>query len=370
MADHLRELRRSDLGRLRVAQQLAESAIDSLYDPVIVTDAGGRVTRLNRAAEEIFGAESAGIGQPIAALAADNTIGAAVSLAIQSRRPTAADTAASVARLPVTGTSREYRVRTTPMREDGGALLGSVTLLEDITHLSEIDRVKSEFIATASHELRTPLTSVLMAVQLLLEPQADALTPRQRELLEMCRDDGERLARLMQDLLDVSRLEAGRQPAALSPIDVGSIVTRATAAFTAQAKARGVVLSERIAPSLPPAHADAALVERVLTNLLSNAMRATDVGGSITVTAERDNDHVVIAVADTGRGIAAEHLPRLFEKFGQVPGGTSGGAGLGLSIARQIVEMHHGRIWVQSEPGRGSTFSFTLPQATAPPSAA
>jgi NtrC-family two-component system sensor histidine kinase KinB len=367
MADHLRELRRSDLGRLRVAQRLAGSAIDSMYDPVIVTDADGRVTRLNRAAEEIFGTESVGLGQPIVALAAGKTLGAAVSLAIESGRAAAADSAASVARLSVTGMSREYRVRTTPMRDDGGALLGSVTLLEDITHLREIDRVKSEFIATASHELRTPLTSALMAIHLLLEPGGGALDPRQRELLEMCREDGERLARLMQDLLDVSRLEAGRLPAALVPSDIGAIIARATSALDAQAKARGLVLSTRIAPSLPLVFADPPLIERVLTNLLSNALRATDAGGTITVTADDGGDQAVIAVRDTGHGIAPEYLTRLFEKFGQVPGGTSGGAGLGLSIARQIVDMHRGRIWVQSEPGRGATFSFTLPLAAAPP---
>ena len=365
MADHLRELRRSDLGRLRAAQQLAESAIDSMYDPVVVTDAEGRVTRLNRAAEEIFGAESKELGQPIGSLAAGQTIGAAVSQAIASGRPAAGDTAASVARLSVTGTSREYRIRTTPMRGDDDALLGSVTLLEDITHLREIDRVKSEFIATASHELRTPLTSALMAIQLLLEPNSGPLTPRQRELLEMCRDDGERLTRLMQDLLDVSRLEAGRLPAGRVPSDIRAIVARATSALGAQANARGLVLSERIDPSLPLVVADPALIERVLTNLLTNALRATDAGGTITVSAEPGSDHVVVAVRDTGRGIAPEYLPRLFEKFGQVPGGKPGGAGLGLSIARQIVEMHNGRIWVQSEPGRGSTFRFTLPQAPA-----
>ncbi len=227
------------------------------------------------------------------------------------------------------------------------------------------DRVKSEFIATASHELRTPLTSALMAIQLLLEPGGGPLTPRQRELLEMCRDDGQRLTRLMQDLLDVSRLEAGRLPAGLVPTDIRTVAERAVSALAAQASARGLVLTERIDPSLPGVLADPALIERVLTNLLTNALRATDAGGTVTVTAEPGSDHVVVAVRDTGRGIAPEHLPRLFEKFGQVPGGAPGGAGLGLSIARQIVEMHHGRIWVQSEPGRGATFSFTLPHAPA-----
>ena len=364
MAGHLGELRRSDLGRLRAAQQLAESAIDSLYDPVVVTDADGRVTRLNRAAEEIFGSESAGVGQPISSLAAGSAIGTAVWQAIESGRPTASDTTATLARLTVTGSARDYRVRTTPMRDDHGTLLGSVTLLEDVTHLREIDRVKSEFIATASHELRTPLTSALMGIQLLLEPQTGELSDRQRELLEMCRVDGERLVRLMQELLDLSRLEAGREPAVVKPIDVADVIRTSTARMRPQVTARGITLVETIGAALPPVLADKSQIERVLANLLSNAVRATEAGGTITVAAESAPEHVVISVRDTGRGIPAEYLPRLFEKFSQVPGGSSDGAGLGLSIVKHIVESHQGRIWVQSEPSRGSVFSFSLPTAS------
>ncbi len=162
-------------------------------------------------------------GSPSRAWRPASAIGTAVWQAIESGRPTASDTAATLARLTVTGSARDYRVRTMPMRDDGGTLLGSVTLLEDVTHLREIDRVKSEFIAVASHELRTPLTSALMGIQLLLEARTGDLSGRQRELLEMCREDGERLDRLMQELLDVSRLEAGRLPAVVSPVEVGEV---------------------------------------------------------------------------------------------------------------------------------------------------
>ena len=361
MADHLRELRRSDLGQLRAAQQLAESAVDSLYDPVIVTDAAGSVTRLNRAAEEIFGTAPVALGKPVAALATGSVLAGAVSEAIASGRPTAPDAAAMVARLPSTGTSREYRIRTTPMRDAGGPLLGSVTILEDMTHLREIDRVKSMFIATASHELRTPLASALMAIQLLLEPQTGALTPRQRQLVEMCRDDGERLARLMQDLLDMSRIEAGGVPSPRGPVDTGAMVRSAAEALRSQAAAKAIDLRLDLGPALAPVLADRAQIERVLTNLLTNAIRATAPGGTVTVTAEADGDGARMAVRDTGHGIAAEHLPRLFEPFTHVPGPDSRGAGLGLSIAKRIVDAHGGRIWAQSEPGRGAVFSFTLP---------
>ena len=365
MAGHLGELRRSDLGRLRAAQQLAESAIDSLYDPVVVTDADGRVTRLNRAAEEIFGSESAGVGQPISSLAAGSAIGTAVWQAIESGRPTASDTTATLARLTVTGSARDYRVRTTPMRDDHGTLLGSVTLLEDVTHLREIDRVKSEFIATASHELRTPLTSALMGIQLLLEPQTGELSDRQRELLEMCRVDGERLVRLIQELLDLSRLEAGREPTVVKPIDVADVIRTSTARMRPQVTARGITLVETIGAALPPVLADQSQIERVLANLLSNAVRATEAGGTITVAAE--------SAPDTRRSSrfatrAAASLPSICLACSKssvrcraAPPTAQGSGSPSSSTSSSPIRDGSGS---QSEPSRGSVFSFSLPTAS------
>ena len=184
---------------------------------MIVTDVGGHVTRVNRAAVEAFGPETAAVGRPIADLGGGE-LSDLVREAIASGRPAAEDASAGVQRLTTTGGAREYRLRTTPLRGGGDAVEGSVTLLEDVTHLREIDRVKSEFIAVASHELRTPLTSLTMALPLLLEPDAGPLTDRQRQLLELCRHHAERLQRLMRALLDVGRLEAGREEPVLAEV--------------------------------------------------------------------------------------------------------------------------------------------------------
>src|SRR6185436_288702 len=159
MAERIRQLRNSDMGKLMVAQQTTDAAIDSLYDPVIVTDDAGCVTRLNLAAEEIFGSENQNTGRHVGEIARDARIAGAVAEALESQRPVAGEGMSSVLPLAVDGSERAYRLRTTPMRDNAHHLLGAVTILEDITHLREIDRLKSEFIATASHELRTPLTS-------------------------------------------------------------------------------------------------------------------------------------------------------------------------------------------------------------------
>jgi PAS domain S-box-containing protein len=362
MAESLRQLRSSDMGKLLVAQQTTEAAIDSLYDPVIVTDAEGRVTKLNPAAEEIFGSERENAGMHVGEVARDERIAGAVAEALESQRPVAVEGMSSVLPLAVAGSERAFRLRTTPMRDNDHDLLGAVTLLEDITHLREIDRLKSEFIATASHELRTPLTSVQMGVHLLLERVAGDLTEKQVEVLSACRDDCERLDKLMRDLLDLSRIEAGESKPSLAPVKARDLINSASKELRPQVESKGLDFKVDAPIDLPIVSVDRSQVERVLTNLVVNAMRYTR-HGEIRIRAQSRGNSVAVSVSDTGTGIPQEYLPHIFDKFVQVPGAATGGAGLGLAISRLIVEAHGGQISVQSEPSKGSTFTFTLPVA-------
>jgi PAS domain S-box-containing protein len=363
MAERIRQLRSSDMGQLLVAQQTTEAAIDSLYDPVLVTDAEGHVTKLNLAAEEIFGSEKENTGRHVGEVARDGRIAGAVAEALQSQRPVAGEGMSSVLPLAVDGLERAFRLRTTPMRDHGTHLLGAVTLLEDITHLREIDRLKSEFIATASHELRTPLTSVQMGVHLLLERVAGELTDKQVEILSACREDCERLDKLMRDLLDLSRIEAGESKPALAPIRTGDLISAANQELRPQVEAKGLAFRVDAPAELPNVMADRSQVERVLGNLVVNAIRYTK-QGEIKISAVPRGNFVAVSVSDTGAGIPHEYLPHIFDKFVQVPGAPTGGAGLGLAISRLIVEGHGGQISAQSEPEKGSTFTFTLPVAS------
>jgi len=361
MAENLRQLRDSDLGKLLVAQQTTEAAIDSLYDPIIVTDADGHVTKLNPAAAEIFGSEKENAGMHVGEVARDARIASAVAEALESQRPVAVEEMSSVLPLAVAGSERAFRLRTTPMR-DHDHLLGAVTLLEDITHLREIDRLKSDFIATASHELRTPLTSVQMGVYLLLERAAGDLTDKQVEVLSACRDDCERLDKLMRDLLDLSRIEAGESKPTLALVKTRDLIDEATEELRPQVESKGLGFKVDAPFTLPAVKVDRTQVERVLTNLVVNAIRYTQ-QGEIKISAQPRGNAVAVSVSDTGSGIPQEYLPHIFDKFVQVPGATTGGAGLGLAISRLIVEAHGGQISVQSEKGKGSTFTFTLPVA-------
>lgn len=364
MAERIRQLRLSDKGKLIVARQTTEAAIDSLYDPVLVTDAEGRVTKLNPAAEEIFGSEAENAGKHVGEVARDARIAGAVAEALHSQRAVAGEGSASVLPLAVDGSERAFRLRTTPMRDNEKHLLGAVTLLEDITHLREIDRLKSEFIATASHELRTPLTSVQMGVHLLLEGAAGELNDKQTEVLSACREDCERLDKLMRDLLDLSKIEAGESQPELQVIKAHGLIVDAAEALRPQVEAKGLSFEVSVPVDLPPIKADRSQIERVLANLVVNAIRYTS-QGEIRVKAELRGPYVAVSVADTGDGIPPEYLPHIFDKFVQVPGAATGGAGLGLAISRLVVEAHGGQISVQSEVGQGSTFTFTLPDGAA-----
>lgn len=359
MAERIRELRSSDMGRLVVAQQTTEAAIDSLFDPVIVTDADGRVTKLNPAAEEIFGVEKENRGRHVGDVARDARIAGAVAEAIESQQPVAGEGMTSVLPLGPNGTQRSFRLRTTPMRDNQKHLLGAVTLLEDITHLREIDQLKSDFISTASHELRTPLTSVQMGVHLLLEGAAGELNQKQTEILDACREDCERLDKLMRDLLDLSKIEAGESEPKLEAIKPRDLIDVVANELRPQVETKGLRFQVEVPIDLPAVRADRNQVERVVTNLVTNAIRYTK-QGEIKLTAESRGRYVAFSVTDTGTGIPHEYLPHIFDKFVQVPGAETGGAGLGLAISRLIVESHGGQISVQSARGEGSTFTFTL----------
>jgi two-component system, NtrC family, sensor histidine kinase KinB len=362
MAERIRQLRSSDLGQLLVAQQTTEAAIDSLYDPVIVTDEEGRVTKLNPAAEEIFGSEAENAGKHVGDIARDQRIAGAVAEALESQRPVAVEGMSSVLPLGVDGLERAFRLRTTPMRDNAKHLLGAVTLLEDVTHLHEIDRLKSEFIANASHELRTPLTSVQMGVHLLLERAAGELNEKQVEVLSACRDDCDRLDNLMRDLLDLSRIEAGESKPTLEQASTTDVILAATRELRPQVESKGLEFKVEAPVALPNVMVDRTQVERVLANLVGNAIRYTS-AGEIKISALPHGNFVAVSVSDTGSGIPEKYLPHIFDKFVQVPGAPAGGAGLGLAISRLIVEAHGGQICAQSEPHKGSTFTFTLPIA-------
>src|SRR5262245_2094246 len=363
MAERIRQLRRSDLGKLVIAQQTTEAAIDSLYDPVLVTDAESRVTKLNHAAEEIFGAEAENLGKPVSEVAGDHRIATAVSEAINHQRPVAGEGASSLLSLSFEGKPRAFRLRTTPMRDEARGLLGAVTLLEDITHTREIDRVKTEFINTASHELSGPLKNVQKGIHVLVQGTLGELNEKQLYMLYACRGDCEKLDKLVSDLLDISRLEAGNGYLKFAPVSLTGMLRDVTDELRPVVEAREIKFKTDIPFDLPTIWIDKGQIERVINTLVLNAIEHTEREGEIDLIATLREDYIAVSVSDTGCGIPAEYLARIFDKFAKIPGSASEGAGLGLAISKMLIEGHGGQISVQSEVGRGTTFTFTLPLA-------
>jgi signal transduction histidine kinase/ActR/RegA family two-component response regulator len=234
--------------------------------------------------------------------------------------------------------------------------------------LRRLDELKSEFLAMVSHELRTPLTAIVGYSRLLLRQVHGTLTPKQVEQQEAIFRSAQRLTDLINELLDVSRLESGRVELIPRPTDARAIADQAIAVVTVAAQAKHIQIANVIEADTPAVHADAERLQQILVNLLSNAVKFTPDGGRVTVSAGRHKDQVWIAVLDTGVGIPRDELARIWDPFYQVESTLRrrhGGSGLGLTIVRRLVELHGGLVRAESDgENRGSRFTFTLPVAT------
>ena len=237
-----------------------------------------------------------------------------------------------------------------------------------ITEMRELDRLKSKFLANMSHELRTPLNSIIGFSRVIIKGIDGPITDLQEQDLSAIYNSGQHLLRLINDILDLSKIDAGKMELAFDDVNVAELVQSVVPTVNGLIKDKPITLEQKVEPNIPIIRADAMRLRQVMINLLSNAAKFTE-GGTITISAEVQTNssgqpEVIIKVSDTGTGIALEDRNKLFQPFSQVdssPTRKTGGTGLGLSISRRLVELHGGLIDVTSEIGKGSTFYFTLP---------
>ncbi len=360
MAERVEQVRRSDLGQMLLARQTTEVALKSIYDPLIILDPGALVTKLNPAAERIFGAESHALGRSLADLCSDQRLAFAVNEALRSQQAITTETVASAVTLPVDGTERAFRIETTPMLNDDGRILGAIMLLDDVTHLREIDRLKSEFIDTAAARLQQPLRDAELAIHALLSEVAGELNDNQRDLLENCRSDIERLEKVIQDLLTLSRLESGEWAPHMVPTDTAAFLNKAADQLRPRIEGADLTFDVSIDPRLPVLEIDPDQIRRVIDELADNAIRCTPRGGEIRMQASIQEDAAVIRLSDSGCGIPKQELPRIFHRFTHIPDTPAGGTGLGLAITKRLIEAHGGQISVSSTVDKGTTFTIKL----------
>jgi PAS domain S-box-containing protein len=264
---------------------------------------------------------------------------------------------------------RQIPVEVTASPLDGDSSTpGAVIVFRDITQRREVDRMKKEFVSVVSHELRTPLTAIRGSLGLLAGDRLGELTPPAARMIRIALDSTERLGRLVNDILDIERMESGSMPMDFRDHDVAELVRTAVTQLRPIATQTGVpILTGQVQGRVT---ADGDRIVQTLVNLIGNAIKFSPVGGVVTVAAARDDQEqtIVFSVADQGRGIPADKLERIFERFEQVDssdGREMGGSGLGLAISRSIVERHGGSIWADNAPTGGAVFRFTVPQ-TAP----
>jgi signal transduction histidine kinase len=257
-----------------------------------------------------------------------------------------------------------FREDSAPLMGPTGAPAGSLYSYHEITREKAVDRMKSEFISIASHELRTPMTSIKGSVDLILSGYAGDMSPEMQELLEIAQKSCDRLVRLVNDILDLAKIESGQLRLKLEPTDLTEIAVRAMAAVKSLADLTEVRLRIDRPRSLPMAAADSDRIEQVITNLLSNAVKFSPPKGEVIIELRGEESWVVCAVRDFGVGIPEKDLQRIFGKFQQLSEGRRrGGTGLGLAITRALVEEHRGTVWVESRVNEGSRFIFRIPVA-------
>lgn len=355
----------------------ASAILRSMVEGVAVIDAREKIVFANRAFSNILNLDNSAIeGRPVIEVLRNSELLGLIRRVLRGEEGLTADIAMGIVQ------QRSFSVTATPVRAldasipaNSTALLpsappadkpsGAVLVLHDMTELRRLERVRQDFVANVSHEFKTPLTAIQGFAETLL---GGALNdPRNnRRFLGIIRDHAARLARLTDDLLKLARIEAGKLELDFYPVGVTELVERCAETALLKATRKQIALQIEVPPGLPAVRGDAGLLTEVLQNLLDNAIQYTTAGGRICVTAEIRAREAVISVSDTGIGIPLADQERIFERFYRVDAARSreaGGTGLGLSIARHIVDAHGGRIWVDSEVGAGSTFSFSIPLA-------
>jgi signal transduction histidine kinase len=355
MAVKLRAYRQVTSDEILQARQMTEITFSAFPDPIIAFDSRGMINFKNPAAEKL-----------LQKLHLDDQLPEQLTEQVESVLKGGDDyiPVSFANAICVRPDDKEtfFLPRVIGIRGEKGTIFGGAAILQNVTRLRLIDDLKTNLVSTVSHELKTPLTSVRMALHLLLEESIGEINSKQSELLIAARDDSERLLAMINDLLDLARLESGTEHMMIEPRTPGDLVSSAIADSKDVAARKRIRLIPQVnGDSLPLVAVEWQQISHVFSNLITNAVKHSPAGEDILIKAEREDGGVRFSVLDKGPGIPPKFQPYLFEKFYRVPGAERTGAGLGLSIAREIVRAHHGSIGVKSTPGQGAEFYFDLP---------
>jgi two-component system, NtrC family, sensor histidine kinase KinB len=363
MAEELKKYNDLNIEKILAEKSKIDALIHSVDEGIVVVDGDLLVSGINPMAADIFRVnKEESTGKHLMEIVRDETLLGLMKKALETGSALELLGDQNIY-LRISGELiNYYQFSIIPIKGQSSAQAGVVLLLRDITRLRELDRLKSDFILKASHELRTPLTSLGLSLKMIEETEAAKLGERGQRLLEASQEDVERLRTLVEELLNLSRIEAGRLDLNFQAIRPEFISEKAISRIQSQAEANRITLNLTAEPDLPSVRADLDRIDWVLMNLLNNALKFTPPGGHIQLNVVGDGQYVQFSVIDNGDGVPYEDQSRIFEKFFQVQTPDKAtGMGLGLAICKEIVNAHGGAIWLESIPKEGSTFSFNLP---------
>lgn len=350
MAGRLEYFESSNLSKIMFEKSRAEAVINSLKDASIGIDKNNRVLFANYQALELLG------------LRTEEVIGKSVDqLKIRNDLFRFLIDKDSTIPFKIVVEDRENYFLKEVFEVQQGDPGNMVIVLKNITSFKELDVAKTNFISTVSHELKTPLASSDFSLKLLEDERVSKLTPEQKELIESLKNDNQRMLKILSELLNMSQVETGRIQLNIKKVHPAKIIENAVRAVSGNAREKEIEIRNTSAKDLPEIDADSDKTTWVLNNFLTNAIKYSYANSSVEVMASLQDGNMVFSVADHGPGISKEYLPRLFERYFQVPGSKEKGTGLGLTISKEFVEAQNGKIWVESEIGKGSVFNFQLP---------
>lgn len=352
MAERLEYFESSNLNKLLFEKTRAEAVINSLKDASIGIDKNGTVLFANYQALQFLGIKSADI---VGALAVD------VSEKNDLFKFLVNDDATAPFKIVVEGRENFFIKETVDIAQE--ATSSKVIILKNITSFKELDAAKTNFIATISHELKTPLASSDFSLKLLQDKRTGTLSVDQSELVEHLKDDNRRMLKILSELLNMAQVEAGKIQLHKQMVSPTDLVTNAIQNVASSVQAKQLTIRTDVDPNLPLIHVDAEKTTWVLNNFLTNAIKFSPAGETVTVSVKEEERSIIFSVADHGPGIPAEYNIRVFERYFQIPDSKMNGTGLGLAISKDFIEAQGGNIWLDSEPGNGACFRFSIPIA-------
>jgi two-component system, OmpR family, phosphate regulon sensor histidine kinase PhoR len=362
-ARQLQEEQARNLYNLALEQSRMHTIVNCMADGVLVTNRDLEVVLCNHTFSQLLGLDvPAPLPGPLSAYFDDRSLHEAIQTLL-SRAETEPDRCLT---REITRGRSHLRVMTAPFFGPDQEVLGTVTVLHDITSFKELDQLKSDFVNLVSHELRSPLSSIVMQHKVILDGLAGDLTDKQREMLQRAHDKMQGLLDLINDLLDLAKIESGHCHLEHRPLDLGEVLTEVVELLRAKAEQQQIGLELSLPSELPQILADRRGLEEVFTNLLSNAIKYSPDGGRVRIAALSHVDYVEATVSDEGIGIEEDEIPKIFDKFYRVKHVKTRqviGTGLGLAIVKNIIEAHRGSIGVESQVGQGTTFKVLLPAA-------